>query len=78
MHLAMTIPRAANQLQKQRGNKNYVLTYSGTAGHEGIEGNGSADQEAKKLKKAAGGVTSDGLPFHSTRHPNISALKWGY
>lgn len=47
LHLAHEIIHTANILQKTRRKKKYSLQLQWTAGHEGIEGNEKADQEAK-------------------------------
>jgi ribonuclease HI len=43
--------RSAQQIRKQRGNKNYSLTICWTAGHVGIDGNELVDTEAKTTAK---------------------------
>jgi ribonuclease HI len=50
-HLAADILRSAQQISKERGNKNYALTIRWTAGHIGIDGNELVDEEAKKAAK---------------------------
>ena len=55
-HLSREIIRIANQIQKRRSKAKYSLTIRWAAGHEGIQGNESADEEAKK---AARGSSSD-------------------
>jgi len=55
-HLAREILLIANRLQKRKGKRKLKLTFRWTAGHEGIEGNEKADEEAKK---AAKGLTAD-------------------
>jgi ribonuclease HI len=55
-HLAREILRRAAHAQKKKGKANRRITLRWTAGHEGIEGNEMADEEAKK---AAKGLTSD-------------------
>ena len=55
-HLARESLRLAYLIRNRRRKSKYKLTLRWTAGHEGIEGNEVADQEAKK---AAEGRTSD-------------------
>jgi hypothetical protein len=50
-HLAADTLRSAQQISKERGNKNYELTIRWTAGHVGIDGNELVDEEAKKAAK---------------------------
>jgi ribonuclease HI len=78
-HLAREALRIANQLQKRKSKRKYKLTLRWTAGHEGIEGNEKADEEAKK---AASKLSSQVklLPSY-LRKPlcrNPSALKRDY
>jgi ribonuclease HI len=55
-HLARESLRLTYQIRNKRRKSKYKLTLRWTAGHEGIEGNEAADQEAKK---AAEGLTSN-------------------
>ena len=58
-HIAREALQLAHKIQKKNKKKKkskYALTLRWTAGHEGIEGNETVDQEAKK---AAEGLTSD-------------------
>ena len=50
-YLAKYILQTATQIEKTRGNKNYLLTFRWTAGHIGIDGNKLVDDEAKKATK---------------------------
>jgi len=65
-HLAREILLIANRIQKRKGRRKLKLTFRWTAGHEGIEGNEKADEEAKK---AAKGLTTDkpSLPSYLRR-----------
>jgi hypothetical protein len=55
-HIAREILRYAARSQKKKGKTKRKITLRWTAGHEGIEGNETADEEAKK---AAKGLISD-------------------
>jgi ribonuclease HI len=55
-HLAREVMHLTYRIRNRRRKSKYKLTIRWTAGHEGIEGNEAADQEAKK---AAKGHTSD-------------------
>ena len=55
-HLSREIIQIANQIQKRRSKAKYTLVIHWTAGHEGIQGNETADKE---VKKAARGTSSD-------------------
>jgi ribonuclease HI/exonuclease III len=77
-HLAREIIKTANQIQKRRRKGMYSLIIRWTAGHEGIEGNETADEEAKK---AARGQSSSSdkplLPPYLRKHTliNSAAIK---
>jgi len=55
-HLTREILQLANQIQKCRSKRKYLLKLRWTAGHIGIPGNEKADREAKK---ATDNLTSD-------------------
>jgi ribonuclease HI len=75
-HLAREALLTGNRLQKMRSGAKRVITIRWTAGHQGIEGNEIADQEAKL---AAQGNSSDtkSLPRYLRRKAliNPSAIK---
>jgi ribonuclease HI len=55
-HIAVEVLKSAKQLNKNRGNSRFKLTFRWSAGHVGIKGNEAADKEAKE---AADGVSSN-------------------
>jgi hypothetical protein len=55
-HIAAEVLKSAKQLNKNRGNSRFKLTFRWSAGHVGIKGNEAADKEAKE---AADGVSSN-------------------